>query len=118
MLADLFRAKPANQRQASGFVVRIENIAQPQEIIALERWPTFQTDRIFDAARIFDMRVIMLTRSVANPEHVSGSRVPVSRGRIDASQSFFKTEKQRFVARVELCRPQLRMAFEIQATGL
>jgi hypothetical protein len=36
MLADLLGAEAADQRQAAGLIVRIEDIDQPQQIVGLE----------------------------------------------------------------------------------
>ena len=44
MLADLFGAEAADQRQTARLVVRIENVDQPQQIVRLERRPAFQAD--------------------------------------------------------------------------
>ena len=118
MLADLVGAEAADQRQAAGFVVRIENVDQPQQVVGLERRPAFEPERILDAARKFDMRVVVLARAVADPEHMAGGGVPVAGGRIDAGQRLLVAEQQRFVAGIEIGGAQFGMAFEVEAAGL
>ena len=41
-----------------------------------------------------------------------------SRRRIDARHRLLEAEQQRFVARIEIGRPHLRMGFRIDADGL
>ena len=118
MLADLLGAEAADQREAAGLVVRIEDIDQAQQIVGLERGAAFKADRILDAAGIFDVRVIVLARAVADPDHVAGGGVPVAGGRIDAGERFLEAEQQRFVAGVEIGGAQLGMALEVEAAGL
>lgn len=40
MLFDLVVAEPANQRQASAFILRVQNIDQAQQTIGIERRAT------------------------------------------------------------------------------
>ncbi len=95
MIADLFRAEAVDQGQPSGLVVRIEHLDQPQQFVALERGTAFQSDRILDAAEIFDMAVIELAGAVADPDHMARRRVPVARRRIDAGKGLLVAEQQR-----------------------
>ena len=64
---------------AGGDLSRRSQEAKADEFVGLERRPAFQTDRILDAAAIFDMRVIGLARAVADPDHMARGRVPVAR---------------------------------------
>src|SRR6476660_9668000 len=102
MSADLFRAEAVDQGQSTGLVVRIEHLDQPQQFVALERGTAFQSDRILDAAEIFDVAVIELAGAVADPDHMARCRVPVASRRIDAGESLLVAEQQRLVAGVEI----------------
>src|SRR6476659_1265815 len=117
MIADLFRAEAVDQGQSTGLVVRIEHLDQPQQFVTLERGTAFQADRILDAAEIFDMAVIELAGAVADPDHMARCRVPVAGRRIDAGKGLLVAEQQRLMAGVEIGRPQLGMAFQIEPAG-
>src|SRR6202158_1217408 len=112
VIADLVRTEAVDQRQASGLVVRIEHIDQPQQFVRLERGTAFQSDRILDAAEILDMAVIELAGAVADPDHVSRCRVPVAGGGIDPREGLLVAEQQRFVAGVDIGGAELRVAFK------
>src|SRR5580704_7342563 len=102
MIADLVRTEAVDQGQASGLVVRIEHVDQPQQFVRLERRPAFQSDRILDAAEIFDMAVIELAGAVADPDHVARGRVGRAAGGIDPGEGLLVAEQQRLVADVEI----------------
>src|SRR6478735_11741502 len=102
MIADLFRAEAVDQGQSTGLVVRIEHLDQPQQFVALERGTAFQSDRILDAAEIFDVAVIELAGAVADPDHMARCRVPVAGRRIDAGEGLLVAEQQRLMAGVEI----------------
>ena len=51
---------------------------------ALQRRPALQRDRVFDAAREFDMGMVGLARAVADPDQVAGGVVPIAARGIDA----------------------------------
>src|SRR4029079_8690296 len=70
-ITDLFGTEAANQRQPARFVVGIEDIDQSEKIVSLQCRTALQSDRIFNSARIFDMRVVMLTCPIANPNHMA-----------------------------------------------
>src|SRR3979411_3066683 len=55
MIADLVRTEAVDQREASGLIVRIEHVDQPQQFIRLERGTALQSARILDAAAIFHL---------------------------------------------------------------
>ena len=112
MFADLVGAEAADQREPARLVVRIENVDQPQQIVGLQRRAALQAERVLDAAAVFDMRVIVLARAVADPDHVARRAVPVARlRRILARQRLLVAEQQRLVARVEIGRAQFRDGF-------
>src|SRR6266702_3266286 len=71
VIANFIRAEAVDQRQPAGLVVRIEHVDQLQQLVRLERGTAFQSDRIPDAAEIFDMAVIELAGAVADPDHVA-----------------------------------------------
>src|SRR5262245_59433278 len=77
-LADIFSAETTDQRQPASFVLRIKYIDQPQKIVGFQGRTALQSDWIFDPARIFDVRMIMLTRSITDPKHVTRRRVPIA----------------------------------------
>src|SRR5947208_5150462 len=54
-IAHFFRTKPADQREAAWFVLRIENIDELEQFVGLARRAAFETKRILDAAAVFDM---------------------------------------------------------------
>ena len=78
MLFDLVVAEPANQRQASAFILRVQNIDQAQQTIGIERRAALEADRVLDATAEFNVRVIGLARTIANPNHVAAGRVPIA----------------------------------------
>ena len=67
---------------------------------------------------VFDVCVIVLARTVADPQHMTGGRVPVAGRRIDPRQGLLVAEQQRLVAGVEIGRAQFGMALEVEAAGL
>src|ERR1700676_2797359 len=73
VIGDLVGAEAVDQRQASGLIVRIEHVDQPQQFVRLERRTALQSDRILDAAEIFDMAVIELAGAAADPHNMSSS---------------------------------------------
>src|SRR6266404_6121592 len=117
MIADLVRTEAVDQGQPSGFVVRIEHVDQPQQFVDFKRWTALQSDRILDAAEIFDVAVIELAGAVADPDHMTRGRVPVARRRIDAGKSLLVAEQQRLVAGIEIGGTQLGVAFQIEPAG-
>src|SRR5436190_3207593 len=117
MLADLLGAKARDQRQPARLVVGIEHVDELQQLVRLERRAAFQADRVLDAAEIFDMGVVELARTVADPDHVARGRIPVAGRGIDAGEGLLIAEQQRLVAGVEIGRAQFRMGFEIEAAG-
>lgn len=71
MLFHLPRSHTGNQRNSARFVLGIENIQQPDEVIGAETRPTFDTNRIRDAPHKLDMRTIRLAGTIAKPQKVS-----------------------------------------------
>src|SRR3981081_4686611 len=102
MIADLVRTEAGDQREASGLIVRIEHVDQPQQFIRLERGTALQSDRILDAAEIFHMAVIELAGAVADPDHMTRGRVPVAGRGIDPREGLLVAEQQRLVAGVDI----------------
>src|SRR6267378_6326507 len=92
MIADLVRTEAVDQRQASGLIVRIEHVDQPQQFVRLERGTALQSDRILDAAEIFHMAVIELAGAIADPDHMARCRVPVAGGGIDPRERLLVAE--------------------------
>src|SRR5713101_3114430 len=64
------------------------------------------------------MRVVELTRAIADPQHVTGRAVPIAGGRILARHRLLEAEQESLVARIEVGRTQLGMALEIETAGL
>src|SRR5205085_11345533 len=107
----LVGADAANEREASGLVIWIENIDQAQQLVGLLRWPSLEPEGVPDAAAIFDMGMIELAGAVADPDHMARGRVPVAGPRrVLACHRLLEAEQQRLVAGVELGRTQLRAA--------
>src|SRR4030088_424573 len=98
MIADLVRTEAVDQREASGLIVRIEHVDQPQQFIGLERGTALQSDRILDAAEIFHMTMIELAGAIADPDHMTRRRVPVAGRGIDSREGLLVAEQQRLVA--------------------
>src|SRR6185437_6149700 len=117
-IADLVGAHADDQRQPPGLVVRIEDVDQAQQVVRLARRPALEPERILDAARVFDVRMIELTGAVADPQHVARGRVPVAGRGIDARERLLEAEKQRLVTGVEIGRAQLGMALKVEAASL
>src|SRR4030081_125732 len=117
MIADLVRTEAIDQRQASGIIVRIEHVDQPQQFVRLERGTAFQSDRILDAAEIFDMAVIELAGAVADPDHMARGRVVTAAGGIDPGEGLLIAEQQRLVAGIEIRGAETGIDREVQAAG-
>src|SRR3984893_15975128 len=117
MIADLVRTETIYQRQASECRYWFEHVDQPQQLVRLERGTAFQSDRIFDAAEIFDMAVIELAGAVADPDHMARGCIVAAAGGIDAGEGLLIAEQQRLVAGVDIGGAQLRVAFQIEAAG-
>ncbi len=117
MLADLVGAETADQREPARLVVRIENVDQPQQVVGFQRRTAFEPDRILDAARPFDMGVIVLAGAVADPDHVARGGVPVAGRGIGAGEGLLVAEQQRFVAGVKVGGAERRVDRESQAAG-
>ncbi len=64
------------------------------------------------------MRVIYLTRAVADPDHVAGGAVPVAGGGVLARHRLLEAKQQRFMAGIDVGAAQLRMVLEIEPAGL
>lgn len=116
--ATLSCPEAADQRETSRLVGGIEDVDQFEKAVRRQRRAALQAKRILDAAAIFDMRVIGLARTVADPDHVAGRRVPVARGGIDARERLLVTEQQSFVAGEEIRFTQARMVFSGDADRL
>ncbi|ENN89244.1 hypothetical protein RHSP_51838 [Rhizobium freirei PRF 81] len=110
VVGNLVVAETADERQAAGLVLRVQNIDQVDEVVRLQRRTALEADRVLDAAEIFDMRVICLARAVADPEHVARGRVPVAGGGVDAGESLFVAEQQCLMAGEEIGFAQARIA--------
>src|SRR5882762_1105094 len=93
MIADLVRTEAVDQRQASGLIVRIEHVDQPQQFVRLERGTALQSDRILDAAEIFDMAMIELAGAIADPDHMARGRVVTAAGGIDPGEGLLIAEQ-------------------------
>ncbi len=110
-VGNLVVAETADQRQTTGLVCRVQRVDQLDQIIRRQRWSALQADRVLDAAEIFHMRMVELTRAVADPDHVARRGIPVTGGRIDAGQRLFVTEQQSLVAGEEIGFAQARIVF-------
>src|SRR5450631_699923 len=102
VIADLVRTEAIDQRQPPRIVVRIEHVDQPQQLVRLERGAAFQPDRILDAAEIFDMAVVELAGTVADPDHMARGRIVTAAGGIDPGEGLLVAEQQRLVAGIEI----------------
>src|SRR6185437_14322999 len=117
VVGDLVGAEAVDQRQPARLVVGIEHVDQLEQLVRLQRRAAFQTDRVLDAAEIFDMTVLELAGAVADPDHVARGRVPVAGRGIDPRHRLLVAEQERLMAGVEIGRAQLGMAFEVEAAG-
>ncbi|GJE07014.1 hypothetical protein AOPFMNJM_2338 [Methylobacterium jeotgali] len=117
VLGRLVGAEPADQRQATGLVLRVEEVDEADQPLRRGRGPAFQADRVANAASVLDMGVVRLPGAVADPEHVAGGGIPVAGRRIDAGQRLLVAEQQRLVARVEIRRAHLLVRLRIDADG-
>ncbi|QTK78540.1 hypothetical protein AT6N2_C0675 [Agrobacterium tumefaciens] len=111
-------AETADQGQTASLVRRVQRIDQLDQIVGRQRRTTLQADRVLDAAEIFDMRMVELTRAVADPDHVARCRVPVAGGGIDTGQRLFVTEQQGLMAGEEIRLAQARIAVGADADRL
>jgi hypothetical protein len=116
MIANLVRAEAGDERQPARLVLRIQRIDQLEQAVRLSE------DRIsgragFDAATEFDMRMVGLSRAVADPYHMAGCRVPVARRQIDTRQRLLVAEQQRLVAGVKIGLAQREIRVRRDATA-
>ena len=121
----LFRAHPNNQGQPAGLIAWVQDINQAQQLVRIKAWPTFQANRIGNAAHIFNMCAIRLASPVANPQHMCRCVVPslLVSNSIAARHGLFKPKKKCLMAGVKLgfgkrtrrCRCYPASLHEIQA---
>src|SRR3984893_8561807 len=116
-IADPVSPEAVDQGEAAGLVVRIEHIDQPQQFVALERGAAFQSDRVLDAAEIFDMAVIELAGAVADPDHMARCGVPVAGRGIHPGEGLLVAGQPRLVAGVDIGGAQLGVASQIEPAG-
>jgi hypothetical protein len=101
----------------SGFVFRIEDVDQAQEIVLRQARTALEAERILDATAELDMRAVQLPRAVADPEEVRRRVVPVATRGIDSRHRLLVAEQQRLVAGVEIRGAQLRHELRRDAAG-
>ena len=116
-VARLVGADPANEREAPGLVLRIEDLDEPHEFVGLLRRPGLEAERILDAATEFHMGMVGLPGAVADPDHVARAAIPVAGGRIDAGERLLEAEQQRLMAGEEIRQAQFRVQLRIDAAG-
>src|SRR3546814_12257434 len=101
MRLDLVMAIAGDERQPPRLVRRIEDVDHAQQCVRLQARSAFHADRIADAAHELDMGGTLETGTVAYPEEMRRSVVPVSGQRVLAGQRLPIAEQQRFMAGVE-----------------
>src|SRR5690606_20822343 len=80
VVAHLVRAKTGDERQAARLVLGVQQVDQFKQAIRRQRRPTFQAERVLDAAAVFDMSMVRLPGPVADPDHMARGRIPVATG--------------------------------------
>ena len=110
-------AEPADQRQSARLVLRVQDVDQAQQPIGLQRRATLETDRVLDAAAVFDVGVVGLARPVADPDHVTRGGVVLTRGRVEPREGLFVAKQQGLMGGVERRRTQLRRVVGGDAAG-
>src|ERR1700730_17064818 len=108
-------ATPANQGETAGFVRRIENVDEPQQLVRRKRGAAFEPERVFDPARIFHMSMARMAGAVADPEHMTRSRIMIAGRRIDPGQRFLIAEQQSLVRGIKIGLAQFLMCLGIEA---
>src|ERR1700733_8757514 len=93
MLGGLVGAHAANQRQAAGLIVGIEDVDELEQLIRLLRRTSLQAERISDTAAEFNMGVVALPGAITDPQHVAGRAVQIPRRGIDAGEGLFEAEQ-------------------------
>ena len=71
--ADIVRPEAPNERQASLLILRVQSCHEALEIVRRHRRTALESDRVLDASRKFHVGSVGLPRSVADPDHVTGS---------------------------------------------
>ena len=75
---NILRAITGNQCYPTRIIFRIENVEQTDKFVGFQAWATLHTNWVVDAPAKLDMRVIRLTGTITQPNHVTGGCIPVS----------------------------------------
>ena len=97
MVADLVGTHPHDQVETARIVVRVEDIDQADQFLAVHARPDLDPDRIAYAAQHLDMSAVELAGAVADPEHVRRAVVPLAGQAVAAGQGFLVVQQERFV---------------------
>ncbi|MNQ85886.1 hypothetical protein D3C85_1010620 [compost metagenome] len=112
---DLVRAHAHDQVEAAGVVVRVEDVDQADQLLAVHARPHLDADGVAHAAQELHMGAVQLAGTVADPEHVRRAVVPTAGEAVAAHEGFFVVQQQGFMGGEEAGFAQLRRA--VQAAG-
>jgi len=87
---------------------------QAQQVVARERRPRLEAQRVAHAAQELDVSTLGLARAFADPEHVGRAVVPLAGRRIDPGQRLLVGQKQRLVRGIELGLADLRRRLRVE----
>ena len=98
----MLRTHAVDQAQPAWFIVRVQDIDHPQQLIGGDGWPHLHRHRVADAAEIFDMRPVQRGGTHTDPREMGGQIEPAICTRHPPRLRFFVRQQQRFVRGVKI----------------
>ena len=88
-----------DQRQPARNALRVEALAQGDDLLGRRRRADLDSDRVVEAREELDVSALELACALPDPEEVAGAGVPVAGRRVLAHERLLVVEQQRLVAR-------------------
>jgi hypothetical protein len=86
---DAVGAHTADQRQPTWLIGGVQQVDQAQQVVGVGGGADLQADRVLHPAEKLDMRAIELAGTIADPQEMRRTGVPIARGAVDACQRLF-----------------------------
>ena len=102
MVLHRFGAESMDQRQATRFIVRIQNVHDALQPLAGHPGSDLHADRIRNAAEILDVRAVELRRSHADPREVGRQVIPALAALQVTGLRLFVVQVQAFVSCIDI----------------
>ena len=114
---DLVCSQPGDEREATGEALWVQALADRHDLGRGAAGPDLGADRIVDARQELEMGTVELAGTVAHPDHVGRTVVPVVGQGVDPGQALLVGQDQRLVTRPEVDLVQTLFGSEVDATG-